>query len=63
MDKLEIVPIFQDEAKAFIEQYHRHHKAPVGSVFQIACAVSGKIVGVAMVGRPVGRKLQDGYTL
>lgn len=67
MDKelvlLEIVPIFQDEAKAFIRQYHRHHKPPVGSVFQVACAENGKVVGVAMVGRPVGRRLQDGFTL
>ncbi|MGD1842270.1 MAG: XF1762 family protein [Thermonemataceae bacterium] len=60
--KLTIVPIFQDEAKAFVEQHHRHHKAPVGSIFQIACALDGKIVGVVIVGRPVARHLQDGYT-
>lgn len=59
---IELVPIFQDEAKAFIEQHHRHHKAPVGSIFQIAAAVNGVIVGVVIVGRPVGRRLQDGYT-
>ncbi len=59
---LQIVPIFQDEAKAFVEQHHRHHKPPVGSIFQIGCALDGQIVGVAIVGRPVGRKLQDGFT-
>jgi hypothetical protein len=32
MNKLTIVPIKQDEAKAFINQKHRHHKAPVGSI-------------------------------
>lgn len=60
---MRIVPIFQDEAFAFIEQKHRHHKKPVGSVFQIAIADGSKIVGVAVVGRPNGRFLQDGYTL
>lgn len=63
MNKLIIIPIFQDEAKAFVSQFHRHHKAPVGSVFQIAVSVDAKIVGVAICGRPVGRKLQDGFTL
>lgn len=60
---LTIVPIFQDEAFAFIEQNHRHHKKPVGSLFQIACSDGDKIVGVAVVGRPVARHLQDGFTV
>lgn len=60
--KLQIVPIFQDEAFAFIQQFHRHHKKPVGSVFQIAASDGEKIVGVATVGRPVSRMLQNGFT-
>ena len=60
---LQIVPIKQDEAKAFVKKVHRHHKPPVGSVFQIACAKGKEIVGVAMVGRPVARMLDDGWTL
>jgi hypothetical protein len=63
MNKLRIVPIFQAEAFAFIELLHRHHRKPVGSVFQIACTDGEKIVGVAVVGRPVSRRLQDGFTL
>ena len=39
MSKLELIPIKQDEAKAFINKIHRHHKAPVGSIFQIAPSV------------------------
>ena len=62
-NKLHIVPIKQDEAKAYINQKHRHHKAPVGSIFQVAAAKDGKIVGVAMVGRPIARKLDNGWTL
>lgn len=61
--KLTIVPIFQDEAFAFVKGYHRHHKKPVGSVFQIAVANEFGIVGVAIVGRPNGRYQQDGFTL
>lgn len=61
--KLEIVPIFQDEANAFVKKYHRHHGKVVGSVFQIACAIDEKIVGVAIVGRPVNKVYQNGWTL
>lgn len=60
---LTVVPIFQKEAFAFVSKYHRHHKKPVGSVFQIACSDGEKIVGVVIVGRPNGRRQQDGFTL
>jgi tRNA A37 N6-isopentenylltransferase MiaA len=60
---LEIVPIKQSEAKAFVEQNHRHHKPPIGSIFQIACAKDGEVVGVIIVGRPVARHLDDGWVL
>lgn len=63
MKQLSIVPIFQKEAFAFIEKLHRHHKKPVGSVFQIALSDGEKIVAVAVVGRPNCRVLQDGFTL
>lgn len=58
-----LVPIFQDEAFAFIEARHRHHRKPVGSLFQVAVSDGERIVGVAVVGRPNGRKQQDGFTL
>jgi len=59
---LTIVPCNQAEAKAFVKQFHRHHKPPVGSIFQLACADGDNIVGVAIVGRPVSRMLDDGWT-
>jgi len=62
-DCLEIVPIDFAEAKAFIKQYHRHHIPPVGHKFSIGCSDGKKIVGVATIGRPVARKLDDGWTL
>lgn len=61
--KLQIVPIFQDEAFAFITAHHRHHRKPVGSIYQIAASDGEKIVGVAIVGRPNARQQQDGFTL
>lgn len=60
---LEIVPITQAEAKVFIKEHHRHHNPSVGSIFNVACAREGKIIGVAMVGRPVARGLDDGWTI
>lgn len=59
---LRIVPIFQGEAFLFITRYHRHHRKPVGSIFQIAVMDETKIVGVAVVGRPSARASQDGFT-
>jgi hypothetical protein len=60
---LEIVPIGLDEANAFVAQHHRHHQPVPGHKFSIGVALDGKIVGVAIVGRPVARMLDDGWTL
>ena len=60
---LQIVPIKFDEANEFVRRYHRHHKPVVGHKFSIGCSDGEKIVGVAMVGRPVARRLDNGWTL
>lgn len=59
---LRIVPIFQKEANDFVSLYHRHHKPVVGSITQIAVADEFQVVGVCIIGRPVSRFLQDGFT-
>ena len=59
----ELVPISLKEANVFVERYHRHHKPVTGHKFSLAAAVDGVIVGVAIVGRPVSRYLDDGLTL
>ena len=61
--KLQLCPITLREANAFVEQHHRHHRPVTGHKFSIACATDGEIVGVAIVGRPVSRHLDDGWTL
>jgi hypothetical protein len=58
-----IVPIDFSEAVAFVAQFHRHHSPPVGHKFSLGLSDGEKIVGVAIVGRPVARHLQDGFTL
>ncbi|MCA7945620.1 XF1762 family protein [Burkholderia vietnamiensis] len=60
---LKIVPISLDEANAFVAQHHRHHKPVVGHKFSIAAADAAAIHGVAIVGRPVARGNDDGWTL
>lgn len=60
---LEVVPITLKEANFYVEQYHRHHKPVVGHKFSIAASDGEKIVGVAIVGRPVSRYLDNGLTL
>lgn len=70
--KLEIVPISLEEANAFVFKLHRHHRPVVGHKYSIAVCngvdndlggVSNTIVGVCIVGRPVSRVLDDGFTL
>ena len=66
---LRIVPVTLEQANDFVRRLHRHNKPVVGAKFCIAVqhvsayAVQGDpIVGVAIVGRPVAPKLDDGLT-
>ena len=56
-------PINTREAYNFIAEHHRHHKPPQGCKFAVAVASGGLVVGVATIGRPVARMLDDGWTL
>lgn len=61
--RLVVVPLELAEAQAFTREHHRHHKPPKRCRFSIGAAdESGRVVGVVMVGRPVSRHLQDGWT-
>jgi hypothetical protein len=60
---MNITPINLDEANAFVEIHHRHHKPVVGYKFAIAASGDLFVHGVAIVGRPVARHLDDGWTL
>jgi hypothetical protein len=60
---LEVQPVEFSEACQFVAQYHRHHKPPAGCKFCIAVSDGSRIVGVAIVGRPVARMSDNGWTL
>lgn len=60
---LDLQPITYAEACEFIRQHHRHHLPPQGWKFGLAVNDGKNIVGVVCVGRPVARRLDNGYTL
>jgi hypothetical protein len=60
---LALRPVSFREAAAFVQQHHRHHRPPQGSKFCVGVAVGEQLVGVAIVGRPVARHLDDGWTV
>jgi len=50
-------------ANAFIKNYHRHHGAVAGYKFAIGLIDgAGDLCGVVVVGRPIARYYDDGYT-
>lgn len=57
-----IRPITFRQACDFVSQHHRHHRPTVGCKFSIGLFEGNKLVGVAICGRPVSRKLDDGLT-
>ena len=61
--KLVIVPVTFRDACRFVTVHHRHHKPSPGCRFCLGVATEDQLVGVAMVGRPVARSYDDGFTL
>ena len=61
---LHLHPMTLKEARHFVSEHHRHHKAPQGGLFAIGCSVAGdeSPCAVVIVGRPVSRVLDDGWT-
>lgn len=61
---LVITPIDLREANAFVAKYHRHHRQVPGAKFCVAVSDGDGVVrGVAIIGRPVARALDNGWTL
>lgn len=75
---LRVVPTTLREANAFVAQHHRHHQPTRGCIFVLAVAdgpytiedpivgsltlPGGTVRGVAIIGRPVARRLHNGFT-
>ena len=61
---LRIVPCDLKTANEFVKQLHRHNKPVVGHKFSVAVAdADGVLRGVAIIGRPVARLLDDGESV
>ena len=56
------IPIALREANLFVGEYHRHSKPTQGGRFALGVSDDDGMFGVAIVGRPLARLLQDGYT-
>ena len=62
MTKLEAVPLTLIDCNEYIQNFHRHNKPVQGSKFAFGCKYKGKLVAVCVVGRPIARYKDDGFT-
>jgi hypothetical protein len=63
MRRLFLSTISLGETNAFVIEHHRHHGRVVGHKFSLAAIEDDRVVGVAIIGRPVARLRDDGLTL
>lgn len=56
-------PISLKEAQDFVDRHHRHHSHTVRDKYRIGAEEDGELIGIAQVGRPTSRFLDDGKTL
>ena len=61
--KLHPLPISIKEANEFILNFHRHNDPVKNCRFAIGAGFEGKLVGVAIIGNPVARLMNDGFTM
>ena len=59
---MELCPITIREANDFVVSFHRHNGRTTGAKYAIGLHHEEQLVGVAVVGRPLARMLDDGYT-
>ena len=60
---LSIRPITLRAANAFVAEHHRHNQPTSGHKWSVACYDGERLCGVAIAGKPVARKLDDGLTV
>lgn len=56
---IEAIPLTIKQANALVTAWHRHHKPVRGHRFSIGARVNGELVGAAIVGRPVARRIDQ----
>ncbi len=62
MSGLVLCPLTLREAHAFVRAHHRHHKPSRGGLFAVGVCFESAVCGVAVIGRPKARMLQDDWT-
>ena len=63
MIRLHIVPLTLRAARTYVNEVHRHHKAPQGGLFAIGASDNeGRLVACVIVGKPVARMNDYGAT-
>ncbi len=60
---LRVRPVKHAEANDFVARLHRHNRPTLGAILCAGVERDGELVGVAIAGRPVARRLDDGRTL
>lgn len=60
---MKVAPITFRAANAFVKEHHRHHRPVQGMKFAVSVKDGEKLIGVAIVGRPVARHFDDGLTV
>lgn len=61
---MELAPITLRKANDFVSTFHRHNGRTTrdGGKFAISAKDGDELVGIAIVGRPIARLMDDGYT-
>lgn len=61
---LRLIPMTIQGANEYVARWHRHSEPTRSALFALACITDGALepCGVAIVGRPKARALQDGAT-
>lgn len=59
MGHLKVVPLTLKQANECVAALHRHHKPVVGHRFSVGAELNSVLVGAAIVGRPVARKINQ----
>jgi len=63
-ERLHVVPVTLRDARAFVDAHHRHLRAPAGAKLAIGVRDDRqRLRGVAVLGRPVARHLDNGSTI
>lgn len=54
---MKVIPLTLKQANDLVSAFHRHHKPAVGHRFSLGAEEEGRLVGAAIVGRPVAREI------